>query len=736
MRGFQRKHLLVKQRLWQACEPEYYANTWATSHLVTTESNNVNDQTVFESRAYDAHLFEKMMLAIVWQFASAHLLHDVGPNWFENEEVMNDLINPGRYGEDLWEKYGLTFLKDGNPASILRKWIATNKTVIDGSIPVQRPVARPIDWDLYMNFTDESNDYYLQQDCFRYKTPDPAYTEAFEYIFGIPKELFADRVNNLYKSALFMKPESMKPLAWILMDDESKLSLIKGTLGEKDGTKEKVNGEDSSFEEAQTEVLMNRSGTKGATFMAIPGICTRPMGYDTNFQVFMGRIPPINTPGMLPTKGPIFTPQTRFAKVPPYVHARADSQNDPSGGNTDPNDEADEPEDENNEQDENEDIAPLNGSQASGARGNNHGPPDGDDDGDDNNDDDGPGNNHNNPRRGGGGPGGPFDPARGPGDQEPGYDDPVPEYYRGKGPAGKTLGFKDIQALQNYNGKRTGPRVSNFLADFESALRLLSGRTLPTPGNEWGLLLKSKLEGDARIAIDALQASLNRVPTYVEMHDALRKQFAFSYEDAQALTAKLEKLTWDGSWTLGDYLNRFWSLSLRISDKRSNMDLVRTLKNALPRFIINQIEGQFSVHDDPPLEDIIQYLRRTSWINQTRDPRGIKHDGGRRGNDSRGRARGRFAGSKRPYGSDEHHTPYGRGRGLINRTHPVGATVAMAKGVDVQASIHLMCPEMTTLAIMAVADAVSFPVGAVMLVVVVGRYHPLLAQMCKLIWPQ
>eukprot|EP00884_Botryococcus_braunii_P019480 jgi/Botrbrau1/6215/Bobra.0109s0010.1 len=420
VRGFQRKHLLAKQRLWQACEPEYYANTWATSHLVTTESNNVNDQTVFESRAYDAHLFEKMMLAIVWQFASAHLLHDVGPNWFENEEVMNDLINPGRYGEDLWEKYGLTFLKDGNPASILRKWIATNKTVIDGSIPVQRPVARPIDWDLYMNFTDESNDYYLQQDCFRYKTPDPAYTEAFEYIFEIPKELFADGVNNLYNSALFMKPESMKPLAWILMDDESKLSLIKGTLGEKDGTKEKVNGEDSSFEEAQTEVLMNRSGTKGATFMAIPGICTRPMGYDTNFQVFMGRIPPINTPGMLPTKGPIFTPQTRFAKVPPYVHARADSQNDPSGGNTDPNDEADEPEDENNEQDENEDIAPLNGSQASGARGNNHGPPDGDDDGDDNNDDDGPGNNHNNPRRGGGGPGGPFDPARGPGDQEPG----------------------------------------------------------------------------------------------------------------------------------------------------------------------------------------------------------------------------------------------------------------------------------------------------------------------------
>eukprot|EP00884_Botryococcus_braunii_P005363 jgi/Botrbrau1/14828/Bobra.168_3s0010.1 len=167
VRGFQRKHLLAKQRLWQACEPEYYANTWATSHLVTTESNNVNDQTVFESRAYDAHLFEKMMLAIVWQFASAHLLHDVGPNWFENEEIMNDLINPGRYGEELWEKYGLTFLKDGNPASILRKWIATNKTVIDGSIPVQRPVARPIDWDLYMNFTDESNDYYLQQDCFR-----------------------------------------------------------------------------------------------------------------------------------------------------------------------------------------------------------------------------------------------------------------------------------------------------------------------------------------------------------------------------------------------------------------------------------------------------------------------------------------------------------------------------------------------------------------------------------------
>jgi hypothetical protein len=94
---------------------------------------------------------------------------------------------------------------------------------------------------------------------------------------------------------------------------------------------------------------------------------------------------------------------------------------------------------------------------------------------------------------------------------------------------------------------------------------------------------KNSIEGDARIAIDALQVSLNRMPTYLEIQDALRKQFAFSFVDDHALTAyKLERLKWDGLWTLGDYLNRFWSLALRIPDKRSYIDLVSTLKDALP----------------------------------------------------------------------------------------------------------------------------------------------------------
>lgn len=91
------------------------------------------------------------------------------------------------------------------------------------------------------------------------------------------------------------------------------------------------------------------------------------------------------------------------------------------------------------------------------------------------------------------------------------------------------------------------------------------------------------------------------------MQEALSKQFAFSYEDVHALTMKLEKLSWEGSWTLGEFLTRFWSLTLRIADKRSNMDLVKTLKKALPRYVVNQIEGHFSIHDDPLLDDIIQY---------------------------------------------------------------------------------------------------------------------------------
>jgi hypothetical protein len=77
------------------------------------------------------------------------------------------------------------------------------------------------------------------------------------------------------------------------------------------------------------------------------------------------------------------------------------------------------------------------------------------------------------------------------------------------------------------------------------------------------------------------------------------------------------------------------------------MDLVKTLKKALPRYIINQIESQFSTQEDPRLEDIIDYLKRTSWVNQQRESRGSQpatrgrfSDFGRRGRDSRGRARG------------------------------------------------------------------------------------------------
>eukprot|EP00884_Botryococcus_braunii_P009019 jgi/Botrbrau1/18118/Bobra.0757s0001.2 len=257
---------------------------------------------------------------------------------------------------------------------------------------------------------------------------------------------------------------------------------------------------------------------------------------------------------------------------------------------------------------------------------------------------------------------------RGPDDYDRHYDrhdDQAHDDNRGTGTEGKTLTFRDVQALPNYNGKRSGPRVNNYLSDFQAALRLLSKRTLPTPGAKWGLLLKSKLEGDARIAIDALQASLNRVPTFQEMHDALCRQFAFSYEDVHSLTSKLEKLSWDGSWTLGDYLTRFWSLSLRIADKRSNMDLVKTLTKALPRCIINQLEGQFSTQEDPRLDDIIEFLKRTSWVNQLRESRGSQPvtrgrftDFGRRGRDSRGRARGRFAGYKRSY--DDRYSSHGQ----------------------------------------------------------------------------
>eukprot|EP00884_Botryococcus_braunii_P010916 jgi/Botrbrau1/19826/Bobra.0124s0067.1 len=151
------------------------------------------------------------------------------------------------------------------------------------------------------------------------------------------------------------------------------------------------------------------------------------------------------------------------------------------------------------------------------------------------------------------------------------------------------------------------------------------------------------------------------------MHDALCRQFAFSYEDVHSLTSKLEKLSWDGSWTLGDYLTRFWSLSLRIADKRSNMDLMKTLKKALPRYIVNQLEGQFSTQEDPRLDDIIEFLKRTSWVNQLRESRGSQPvtrgrftDFGRRGRDSRGRARGRFAGYKRSY--DDRYSSQGQNR--------------------------------------------------------------------------
>jgi hypothetical protein len=46
----------------------------------------------------------------------------------------------------------------------------------------------------------------------------------------------------------------------------------------------------------------------------------------------------------------------------------------------------------------------------------------------------------------------------------------------------------------------------------------------------------------------------------------------------------------------------------------------------MPRYLVNHFEGRFSVHDDPRIEDIIQYLRRTSWINHTKDLNIIQPD--------------------------------------------------------------------------------------------------------------
>eukprot|EP00884_Botryococcus_braunii_P009020 jgi/Botrbrau1/18119/Bobra.0757s0001.1 len=519
--------------------------------------------------------------------------------------------------------------------------------------PGEKPLASKDTWDCYLNFSDETSKFYIPPALLYSTTPSEYHSNAIYQAMGVPSSWLQGGTQHLLQSALFMKPDEFPEAPWVLLPNSAKQSVLKGY----------------------------NEGKKSAIDIS---------AINHDLKIFMARTPAVTTttPGMLLQRGPVVSPRTRRVFIAPRpTQLRDESSPDVDNENASHA----------NQEEVSENPEELQGGSAPRqfARGAMHdGPPseddDDDDDDDDENDDDYDDEDYGNagvppverrdepplrndqplrddppprreelrPRR----------DDRGPDDYDRHYDrhdDQAHDDNRGTGTEGKTLTFRDVQALPNYNGKRSGPRVNNYLSDFQAALRLLSKRTLPTPGAKWGLLLKSKLEGDARIAIDALQASLNRVPTFQEMHDALCRQFAFSYEDVHSLTSKLEKLSWDGSWTLGDYLTRFWSLSLRIADKRSNMDLVKTLTKALPRCIINQLEGQFSTQEDPRLDDIIEFLKRTSWVNQLRESRGSQPvtrgrftDFGRRGRDSRGRARGRFAGYKRSY--DDRYSSHGQ----------------------------------------------------------------------------
>jgi hypothetical protein len=54
---------------------------------------------------------------------------------------------------------------------------------------------------------------------------------------------------------------------------------------------------------------------------------------------------------------------------------------------------------------------------------------------------------------------------------------------------------------------------------------MVSGLPAPLEGEEWGLLLRQKLDGNALITIDAFHKKLGRAPTYGEMKDELINRF-------------------------------------------------------------------------------------------------------------------------------------------------------------------------------------------------------------------
>jgi hypothetical protein len=696
---------------------------WLSLFEVTEDSDNVNDTLISQARDFDGKILREQWDKLLFFYGSAQKLAEAGAYWFKETDNIKAAAGEHLYNMDGYNYLDIAFLKDVDPA----KQVSMNKTDLDLSAPGEKPMAHSNVDDCYFNLSDQTSRYFIAPLVLYDNAPSEYYRGVIENVMGIPFSWLQHGFQNLITSAHFMKPADIPDSAWVMMPTSAKQTVLKGY------TKGKRTAIDIS--------AINR-----------------------DVKLFMARTPVGSTPGMLPQKGPVVAPRTRRVVIPPRAaQLREESSADP------PNDNAShDNQDEVSRDHEEHQGGPAPNQFARGAMHN--GPPSDDSDDDDDDEDDhdyddedyghaGDQRDDQPPRRERQEPPPRREEHRPPRDDYPyrgqddydhhdgRHDDQAYDDQRGNGTEGKTLTFRDVQALPNYSGKRNGPRVTNYLADFEAALRLLSKRTLPTPGAEWGLLLKSKLEGDARLAIDALQASLSRVPTFQEMHDALSRQFAFSYEDVHSLTSKLENLSWDGSWTLGDYLTRFWSLSLRIADKRSNMDLVKTLKKALPRYIINQIESQFSTQEDPRLEDIIDYLKRTSWVNQQRESRGSQpatrgrfSDFGRRGRDSRGRARG---------GQASQATSVLLKTATRLRVRIVRATRTTAMGTAMTATLVTPTVVVLTVAtqaavtttvasgpLMSPGTTPSAESGLVIietaLVVVVGRYHPLLLQ-CNLL---
>jgi hypothetical protein len=172
-----------------------------------------------------------------------------------------------------------------------------------------------------------------------------------------------------------------------------------------------------------------------------------------------------------------------------------------------------------------------------------------------------------------------------------------------------------LQGFAKFGAKKDQLKASVWLSDFEDLCRLISGHPPNSFGAEWGLLVKQKLEGNALFAIDAFHKKLNRAPTYVEMKAELIARFDCIVDDVKSLKSKFNKLTWDDSSSLAEFLLQFQNLAILFETKRSNSDLVVKLRSQMTPQINLFLDTSFAGVQDPPLPNVLTLLRASSFIN-------------------------------------------------------------------------------------------------------------------------